>query len=515
MTSRDAGGDREAFASQFARFVQAMNVEAQPVASPIGDRAEAHLGVDPLTLSVISEELALYDRPNLQLALQRWLDEGAGQRSLEACGVVAPEMRYMGLGLGDLVSLRSVQSARVDIGPVSYSESRLPNGDRLLCYQSALLSLTDGDERLLALIGHSPQTRPGEPPVRLQVMATREPVASGFLAELRRLRDESNIYRGQVLSVGKGDERNPFSDELTLQLVDTAAIARSDVILADGVLEQIERHTVHFGRHAERLRAAGRALRRGVLLYGPPGTGKTHTVRYLSSAMAGRTTFIISGATFGVLAPICQMARDLAPAMVVLEDVDLVAQERTLPGPGRPLLFTLMNEMDGIGADADVVFLLTTNRADLVEPALAARPGRIDLAVEVPVPDRLSRSRLIELYGVGLDVRVQDAERLLARTDGVSAAFIKELMRRAALLAAEQQPDGVGLTVGDQELDQALDEMLAAGGSLGRSLVGASPGPAGSEGGPGEPIPGLGLPAHVRSALLAAGAPIASDPAGP
>ena len=213
-----------------------------------------------------------------------------------------------GLGLGDLVSRRPVQSTRVDIGPVSYNEARLPNGDRLLCYQSALLSLTDGDERLLALIGHSPQTRPGEPPVRIQVMAAREQTASGFLAELRRLRDELNIYRGQVLSVGKGDERNPFSDELTLQLIDTTAIGRSDVILADGVLERIERHTIDFGRHAERLRAAGRALRRGVLLYGPPGTGKTHTVRYLSSAMGGRTTFVISGATFGVMAPICQMA---------------------------------------------------------------------------------------------------------------------------------------------------------------------------------------------------------------
>ena len=157
------------------------------------------------------------------------------------------------------------------------------------------------------------------------------------------------------------------------------------MILAAGVLERIEHHASDFGRHVDRLRAGGRALRRGVLLYGPPGTGKTHTVRYLSSTMAGRTTFVISGATFGVLAPICQMARDVTQAMVVLEDVDLVAVERTLPGPGRPLLFTLMNEMDGIGADSDVVFLLTTNRADLVEPALAARPGRIDLAVEVPV----------------------------------------------------------------------------------------------------------------------------------
>ena len=116
MTVHDDNWDREAFASEFANFVQSMNAEAKPVSSPIGDRAEAHLGVDPLTLSVISEELALYDRPNVQLALQRWLQDGAGRRSLQACGIVAPEMRFMGLGLGDLVSRRPVQSHRVDIG---------------------------------------------------------------------------------------------------------------------------------------------------------------------------------------------------------------------------------------------------------------------------------------------------------------------------------------------------------------------------------------------------------------
>ena len=108
------------------------------------------------------------------------------------------------------------------------------------------------------------------------------------------------------------------------------------------------------------------------------------------------------------------------------------------------------------------------------------------------MPDRGSRSRLIQLYGVGLDVRIQDADRLLARTDGVSAAFIKELMRRAPLLAAESQPDGDGLIVTDQELELALDEMLETGGSLGRSLVGASPGLTGPEA-------GAGLPPHVQS----------------
>ena len=67
--------------------------------------------------------------------------------------------------------------------------------------------------------------------------------------------------------------------------------------------------------------------------------------------------------------------------------------------PGQhPLLFQLLNEMDGLAEDADVVFVLTTNRADLLEPALAARPGRVDQAVELGLPDATARRALLELY---------------------------------------------------------------------------------------------------------------------
>jgi ATP-dependent 26S proteasome regulatory subunit len=72
--------------------------------------------------------------------------------------------------------------------------------------------------------------------------------------------------------------------------------------------------------------------------------------------------------------------------VIVLEDVDLVAQERMFgPFGSSPVLFELMNEMDGLEDDADIAFILTTNRPDALEPALAARPGRVDLAVELPL----------------------------------------------------------------------------------------------------------------------------------
>ena len=117
------------------------------------------------------------------------------------------------------------------------------------------------------------------------------------------------------------------------------------------------------------------------------------------------------------------------------------------PGHHNPLLFDVLNEMDGIDEDADVSFLLTSNRADLLEPALAARPGRVDLALEIPLPDDDARRRLIELYGRGLDLRVPDPGQVVAGTAGVTASFIKELMRKAGLLAATESDGSGRLTV--------------------------------------------------------------------
>ena len=120
--------------------------------------------------------------------------------------------------------------------------------------------------------------------------------------------------------------------------------------------------------------------------------------------------------------------------------------------------------------DADILFILTTNRPDILEPALAARPGRIDQAVEVPLPDADSRRRLFDLYGRGLVMEVKDVDRFVRRMEGVSAAFIRELLRRAALIAAD---DGAELVVRDHHVDEALHELIITGGALTRALLGA------------------------------------------
>jgi ATP-dependent 26S proteasome regulatory subunit len=140
--------------------------------------------------------------------------------------------------------------------------------------------------------------------------------------------------------------------------------------------------------------------------------------------------------------------------------------------PTNAILFELLNGMDGLDEDHDVLFVLTTNRADLLEPALAARPGRIDEAVELPLPDADGRRRLLELYGQGLELSLAGGDALIAALEGVSPAFIRELLRRAALLAADAS-DGP-LRVGVGEIEGALADLRQSSGELTNALLGAS-----------------------------------------
>ena len=112
-----------------------------------------------------------------------------------------------------------------------------------------------------------------------------------------------------------------------------------------------------------------------------------------------------------------------------------------------------------------------TNRPDILEPALASRPGRIDQAIEVPLPDDAGRRKLVQLYGKALPLADAVVTEAAQRTNGVSAAFIKELMRRIAQASIFR--DG-GSTVGSDDISEALDDMLFAGGKLNVKLLGGA-----------------------------------------
>ena len=292
-----------------------------------------------------------------------------------------------------------------------------------------------------------------------------------FFRDLESRVNAGRTYRGRVISLESHREYSGRGGAVKVHRL--RAVRREEVILPEKTLSLLDRNVgsfIHARAHIKRL---GFSAKKGLLFYGSPGTGKTHTIHYLASQLPEHTTLLITAEQVGLLDEYFRLARFLQPSMVVVEDVDLIARVRERMGSPceEVLLNKLLNEMDGLREDADVIFVLTTNRPDQIEPALTARPGRIDRAIEFPLPDEQGRSKLINLYSRGLELSGALLELTVRRTKGASPAFIKELMRRAAQFQFEMRSDG---KLQEAALDGALEEMVFSGGTLNLKLLGGS-----------------------------------------
>ena len=451
------------FAAQFSSFLDWIHAANREERSEVTTLIAGFLGRDGAAHSVVTRELAPFEHVNLQAAVDAW--SARPGRTVEVRGLTLPPHHatptLQQLVAGDENGSQLTPPALID----------LPNGpsSTLGCLKLALLLVTDPDRRFLLMV-----RGPDEHDNRLQVEVAGLPVdaAQRVLAELDEVRSELNVYRGHLLEVAL----TPTG--VSLGFAAPSGLSRDDVVLPDAVLARIERHALGVAEHRAALLAAGQHLKRGLLLYGPPGTGKTHTTRYLLGQMTSYTRLVLTGRALVAVGAVTEMARALAPAVMVLEDVDLVAEERSMGSRSNPVLFDLLDAMDGAAGDADLLFLLTTNRADLLELALAARPGRVDVAVEISLPDGPARQRLLELYGRGVPLELTDEDIAAAveRTEGVTASFLKELIRRAVLEALH---DGTGPAdsatlpaVTGAHLTRALDDLLDSAQGVTRTLLG-------------------------------------------
>ncbi|MFN8608018.1 MAG: ATP-binding protein [Vulcanimicrobiota bacterium] len=282
--------------------------------------------------------------------------------------------------------------------------------------------------------------------------------------------DEARSYRGKVLSLESSESYRGTLGRVRVHRL--APVSREQLVLPQKTLELLERNVHEFIQQRQQLRKLNMQLKKGLLFYGPPGTGKTHTIRYLASQLPEHTTFLITAEQVSKLPQYLSFARLLQPALVVIEDVDLLARQRGQAGGAYEeiLLNQLLNEMDGLREEAEILFILTTNRPEHLEAALSSRPGRIDQAVEFPLPDERGRAQLLKLYSGGLKVGSAVAKEAVRRLQGVSPAFIKEMMRRAAQNMLRDSDSELRLT----HLRQALEEMVFQGGSLNLQLLGGA-----------------------------------------
>lgn len=275
---------------------------------------------------------------------------------------------------------------------------------------------------------------------------------------LVRGRTGTNPYRNRVLEAGF---QPPFG--LVFRGAELAASARADLVLPDEVWQEIDGNVHGLFAARDRLAAAGLGTNRGLLLEGPPGTGKTAVCRAVAGELQGRATVVFCDARTVARAVryVYRQLEFLAPALVVMEDVDLVLADRRDVGGSGPLNDFLLALDGAMTQHSGVVTIATTNDVSAIDPA-ARRAARFDRIVHVPPPDRVGRAAILTRYLRGLAddvVSAVDVDHVARATEGATGADLRELVTRAVLHMADAERSAPGRTV---RLDTMLLSALAA-----------------------------------------------------
>jgi cell division protease FtsH len=250
---------------------------------------------------------------------------------------------------------------------------------------------------------------------------------------------------------------------------DQPKVTFADVAGLDEAVEELE-EIKEFLASPSKFQDMGAKIPKGVLLFGPPGTGKTLLAKAVAGE-AGVPFFSISGSDFvemfvGVGASrvrdLFEQAKAAAPAIVFVDEIDAVGRHRGAGLGGghderEQTLNQLLVEMDGFDQKQGVILLASTNRPDILDPALL-RPGRFDRQIVVDRPDLEGRKAILAVHARGKPLAPGvDLDVIARRTPGFTGADLANLVNEAALLSARHDLKLIGLP----QLEEAIDRVMA------------------------------------------------------
>lgn len=280
-----------------------------------------------------------------------------------------------------------------------------------------------------------------------------------FINGVRVIVDRENFYRGKNLELGQ-----------RLRFLNLAAKSWGSIILDAEIREEIKANTIGFLNKRELWGGYGIPTKRGVILAGQPGTGKTAICKALM-AEAREITCITTNA-YGLgdddyITELYELAQDLSPSVVFIEDIDLIGQNRTEFGYHRgSALLSLLVALDGVEERNGIVTVATTNCLDTLDKAIGERPSRFDRIIKLPRLSLEQRKEFISLLSKKIPMDEVAQDYIACKAEYCTPAQLQEVIHGLVIGHLDMLPAGQSgcLKVSKDDIDRVISKLNGRNG---------------------------------------------------
>ena len=303
-----------------------------------------------------------------------------------------------------------------------------------------------GDTRCIVTVDVNPRWRGS---VQLEGPVKNKEEMAEFVSGILTIAEKENFYRGKKIEFSR-----------RIRFLDVKDRSWDSIVLDAETKREINANTVDFLRRSDEWGKYGIPLKRGILLAGEPGTGKTIICRALMTEADGITCITTNGYALDdddYVTELYELAEDLSPCIVFIEDIDLIGQNRMEFGYQRgSALLSLLSVMDGVEEQREVVTIATTNCLETLDKALSQRPSRFDRVIKLTRPAIEQRRALVHRLCEKIPLDGALEEYIATRAENCTPAQIQEIVYSLVIQRPAGQPD---LPLTKSDIDLAISQI--------------------------------------------------------
>lgn len=307
------------------------------------------------------------------------------------------------------------------------------------------------DCRLVVTVDVNPKWRGS---VKVEGLAGKKKEVQDFVDGINAIGDQENIYRNKKIEFG-----------VRLRFLDISPKSWDSIILDSGIKNEIRGNTINFLHKKKVWSNYGIPMKRGILLAGEPGIGKTIICKALMTE-AEKITCIMTNA-YGLveedyITELYELAQDLSPCIVFIEDIDLIGQNREEFGyRSGPALLALLAALDGVEEKGGIVTVATTNNLETLDKAIRQRPSRFDRVIKLSLPSLEERKELINLLCQKIPVDRPTQDYIAHKAEYCTPAQLQEIIFSLVIQHSDElpEPQSTYLEVSKDDIEIAISKI--------------------------------------------------------